>query len=411
MTGVWPPTPIGTSSRTVVQYTIRSDMADHRPSLLEKLASQGLSGHAQNDAVAGECHFLDRRVSDNDIFPIPMCGPVAIVGWNILSPIILRAVVALWLLGILTIGSLVCAVAPGLSVMIIGRALQGMGMGVIPLGISLLGDVVDENKLGTSIALVSATLGVGGAIGLPISALVVENADWHILFVFAALVALISLVWVVLVVPRSAAQTGGHVDFVGAGGLAVGLVGVLLAVSQGNTWGWGSLPTLLSLAIGLVVLLAWGWFELRSKNPLVDLRVNARPAVLTTNLASIAMGFALFASTVAFPQLLQASTSVGGMGLELLPASLALVPSGLAMLATSPVAGRVERNFGPKPLLIAGALVLVLAYILCGFVPLQVWSVAVINAVIGVGIGLGTLRCPHSLWLVYRRMKPARPMA
>ena len=302
--------------------------------------------------------------------------------------------IALILMAILIVGSVACAVAPGITLMLIGRALQGVGMGVIPLGISLLRDVVDSKKLGTSIALVSATLGVGGAIGLPISALVVEHADWHMLFWFAVAVAAVSFVLIMLVVPNAGEVRGGHVDIVGSIGLALGLTGVLLAVSQGNTWGWGSFPTLGCLIGGVIVFAIWGWYELRTKNPAVDLRVSARPAVLTTNLASVALGFALFSSNIAFPQLLELPEQIGGLGLGLLPASLILMPSGLAMLAMSPVAGRLERTIGPKPLLVMGAAVITVAYLLCVFVPLHAWTIAVINTIIGIGIGLGYAAVP-----------------
>ncbi|GAA2974365.1 MFS family permease [Microbacterium terrae] len=302
--------------------------------------------------------------------------------------------IALVLLAILTVGSIVCALSPDLIWMIVGRALQGMGMGVIPLGIALLRDVVDASRLGTSIALVSATLGVGGALGLPISALVTDRFDWHVLFVFAAVIASISLILVVVAVPVAGTPVGGRVDLIGAFGLSVGLVGLLLAVSQGNTWGWLSTPTLLSAGIGLLALMLLVWYELSTANPLIDVRVSLRPAVLTTNISSVAMGFALFSSSIAFPQLLQVPESAGGLGMELLPASLLLVPSGLAMLAMSPIAGRIQRIAGPKPLLVAGALVLVVAYAVSAFVPLHAWTIAVINAVIGAGVGLGYAAMP-----------------
>jgi len=305
-----------------------------------------------------------------------------------------KRTITLVLLAILVLGSVVCAFSPGLWLILVGRALQGMGMGVIPLGISLLRDVVDPAKLGTAIALVSATLGVGGAVGLPVSALVVQNADWHMLFWFAALVSAIVFLLVLIIVPSVGRKTGGRLDLVGALGLAAGLVGLLLAVSQGNSWGWASAATLTSLILGVLVLLLWGWFELRTRNPLVDLRVSVRPTVLTTNLASIAMGFALFSSNIAFPQLLELPSEVGGIGLALLPASLVLMPAGLAMLAMSPVAGRIERAVGPKPLLVAGALVITLAYLVCLFIPFDVWSIAIANAVIGIGIGLGYAAMP-----------------
>lgn len=301
--------------------------------------------------------------------------------------------IALVLLALLVAGSVLAAATSTVVPMIVGRGLQGVGMGVIPLGIAILRDVLPPKRLGSAIALVSATLGVGGALGLPISAFVTENYDWHLLFWVAAGIGAVSFALFLIVVPASTLRTGGRFDLPGAIGLALGLAGVLLAVSKGNEWGWLSVPTLALFLGGVLVLLLWGWLELRRENPLVDLRVSARGAVLMTNLASIAMGFALFASSIVFPQLLQLPEGAG-LGLSLLQASFVLMPSGLAMLAMSPVAGRLEHRFGPKPLLIAGAVIIALAYLVAAFVPLQVWHVLVINTVIGVGIGLGYAAMP-----------------
>ncbi|MCP2266598.1 Major Facilitator Superfamily protein [Promicromonospora thailandica] len=305
-----------------------------------------------------------------------------------------KKTVALALLGLLALGSVVAALSPSVVLLIVGRGLQGMGMGVVPLGISILRDVLHRDRLGSGIALVSATLGVGGALGLPISAFVTERYDWHVVFWVAAGIGLLALALVAWVVPVSTLRTGGRLDVVGVTGLAVGLTGVLLAVSRGNDWGWGSPRTLGLLLGGAAVLLVWGWYELRVPEPLVDLRVTARGTVLFTNLASIAMGFALFASNVVFPQLLELPTAAGGLGLSLMQASLVLMPSGLVMLAMSPVAGRLEHRIGPKPLLAAGAAVIAVSYVIAVVVDLDVWSVLVVNVVVGVGIGLGFAAMP-----------------
>ena len=214
------------------------------------------------------------------------------------------------------------------------------------------------------------------------------------LFWMTVALAVLTLLLLFFIVPKADHPTGGKVDFVGAAGLALGLVGVLLAVSQGNTWGWASASTLGSAIAGLLILGIWGWYELRAGNPLVDLRVAVRPAVLTTNLASVAMGFALFSSNVAFPQLLQLPEQVGGLGIALLPASVALMPSGLAMLAMSPISGRIESKIGPKPLLVSGAIVIAAAYLASVLVPFGVLSIIIVNGVIGIGIGLGYAAMP-----------------
>ncbi|MGW2095083.1 MFS transporter [Promicromonospora sukumoe] len=305
-----------------------------------------------------------------------------------------KKTVALVLLGLLALGSVVAALSPSVVLLIVGRGLQGMGMGVVPLGISILRDVLHRDRLGSGIALVSATLGVGGALGLPISAYVTERYDWHVVFWVAAGIGLLALVLVAWVVPVSTLRTGGRLDLVGVAGLAIGLTGVLLAVSRGNDWGWGSPRTLGLLLGGLAVLLVWGWYELRVPEPLVDLRVTARGTVLFTNLASIAMGFALFASNVVFPQLLELPTAAGGLGLTLMQASLILMPSGLVMLAMSPVAGRLAHRYGAKPLLASGAAVIAVSYVIAVVVDLDVWHVLVVNIVVGVGIGLGFAAMP-----------------
>ncbi|MCU1571320.1 MAG: permease of the major facilitator superfamily [Naasia sp.] len=303
--------------------------------------------------------------------------------------------IALALLAVLVLGSVIAALSHDINLLIVGRALQGAVVGVIPLGISILRDVLHEDRLGGAIALVSATLGVGGALGLPISALVSDNFDWHVLFWLAAGLGVIDVVLVAIFVPVSTLRSPGGFDLLGAIGLALGLSGVLLAASRGNEWGWLS-PLTLGLGLGgIALLLAWGWYELRAPNPLVDLRVAARAPVLLTNLASVAMGFALFSSNVAFPQLLELPVETGvGLGLSLLTASLVLMPSGLVMMVMSPISARLTRTIGPRVLLVGGALFLVLSYALSLLAVREAWQVLLINVVIGVGIGLGYAAMP-----------------
>ncbi len=303
--------------------------------------------------------------------------------------------IVLVLLLTLVAGSVIAALSPGIVGVVIGRALQGAAMGVVPLSISILRDVLHENRVDTAIALISATLGVGGAIGLPISALVTQYLEWHVLFWVAAGLGAIVFALVLWIVPVSVLRAPGRFDYVGAAGLAVGLLGILLAISRGNEWGWTS-PAVLALGLGgIVVLLVWGWYELRIEAPLLDLRVAARRPVLLTNIASVAMGFALFASNVIYPQLLELPVATGaGLGLSLLAASLIVMPAGLVMMVLSPVAGRLAHRIGPQRLLALGAVALIVAYAFTLLWSSEVWHIFVANLFVGVGIGLGYAAMP-----------------
>ncbi|MET0296598.1 MAG: MFS transporter [Microbacterium sp.] len=303
--------------------------------------------------------------------------------------------IVLVLIGVMIVGSVIAAFSPGIVGIIVGRTLQGAIVGVVPLGISIMRDVLHEDRVDSAVAFMSATLGVGGALGLPISAIITERSDWHFLFWMAAGLGVIVFALVVWIVPVSVLRTAGRFDYLGAAGLAVGLIGILLAISRGNEWGWTS-PAVLAFGLGgIVVLLAWGWYELRIAEPLLDLRVAARPAVLLTNIASVAMGFSLFASNVVYPQMLELPVATGaGFGLSLLAASLIVMPSGLVMMVLSPVAGRIASRTGPKLLLLLGAISLIAAY---GFTLLfssEVWHILVANILIGAGIGFGYASMP-----------------
>lgn len=306
--------------------------------------------------------------------------------------------IAMGLLLLQAAGALIAAMSETLTPLIIARVLQGMAAGLIPLSISILREVMPAQRLGSAVALVSATLGIGAALGLPISAVVAENYDWHMLFWVAAGIAILAFVLFALVVPASSTSTRGRLDVPGIIGLAVSVTAILIAVSRGGEWGWTDPRTLGLLIGGVVVLLIWGVIELRVKDPIVDLRVTAKAPVLLTNLAAVAMGFALFASNVVFPQLLALPAATGiGLGLSLVAASLILAPSGIAMMMAAPVAGRLEKQRGPRSLLVLGSAIIALSYGGALLFHATAWQLLIVNIVLGIGIGLGYAAMPSIL--------------
>ncbi|MFI9567134.1 MFS transporter [Streptomyces rishiriensis] len=290
----------------------------------------------------------------------------------------------------LIVGSVVCAFASDVVTMIVGRGLQGMGMGMVPLGIALLRDVVPAEKLSGSIALVSASMGIGGAIGLPLAAAVAQYANWRALFWGSAALAAVVAVLIFLLVPDvPAGAKGQRFDLPGAVGLGVGLVCLLLAVSKGADWGWASATTLGLFALAVMALLAWGRWEVRTTDPLVDLRTTARPRVLLTNVASVFVGFGMYASMLVMPQLLQFPEATGyGLGQSMLAAGLWIAPGGLMMMLVSPLGGKLTNARGPKFTLVCGALVLAAGYFAAMALIGSAWGVMLVTIITSSGVGL-----------------------
>lgn len=305
------------------------------------------------------------------------------------------------------VGSIVCALSADLLPMIIGRGLQGLGTGMIPLGISLLHDVLPREKSGSAVALMSSSLGIGGALGLPFSAAISQYASWRVLFWVIAIAGVLALLAIVFFIPVHDPKSHNHgFDYVGTVGLAVGLVALLLAISKGAEWGWGSPLTIGGFVVGAVVLVLWGWYETTRQHPLVDLRTTAKPVVLLTNIASILVGFSMYALNLIIPQVLQFPVELGfGLGLPLLGMGLCMVPMGIAMAAVSKFGASLSRRRGPKVTLTVAGITVAIGYAAIAITlatlgnrspgpadaALLVWTGAgyvVGGAIVGVGIGL-----------------------
>lgn len=292
-------------------------------------------------------------------------------------------------LAMLVAGSAVCALSDSLVPMVVGRTLQGLSAGVIALGISIMRDELPPERLGGATAMMSASLGIGAALGLPAAAFLADHADWHLLFWTAAGFGVVAAVLVVTLVPESSVRTGGRFDLVGAAGLSAALLCLLLAISKGADWGWASATTLALFTVAVAVLLVWGRWELRAGQPLVDLRTTARRQVLFTNLASAVFGFSMFAMALVLPQLLQLPKATGyGLGQSMMVVGLVMAPNGLVMMATAPLSARISKTKGPKVTLMLGALVVAAGYGLGVTMMSAIWQLVLVSSVIGAGVGL-----------------------
>ncbi|WP_231702963.1 MFS transporter [Tsukamurella asaccharolytica] len=297
-------------------------------------------------------------------------------------------------------GSAVCAVSTSLLPFLIGRGLQGLGIGAIAVGISILRDIVPARQLGSAVGAMSASLGVGGALGLPFAATIARHVSWHALFWICALAALACGIAILRFVPEGPYEAGGRFDAVGTVGLTAVLTFVLLPLSKASDWGWTSPWTLGLFAAFVVSAIAWWRYERRTPNALIDVDTLVSRPILLTNIASVATGFVFYAMQMMPIQLLMAPDQApAGLGLDMVPASLVLMPSGLVMFAFSYVSSWITDRHGARLSLAIGGVVIAGGYLvlLAGLGgPWNItwqWVLAA-SALVGAGLGIAYSAMP-----------------
>ncbi len=297
-------------------------------------------------------------------------------------------------LAVAVLGSLLGALSEALPLLIGARALQGVGVALVPVAIAIMRDELPRDQVPLGVALMSATLAIGAGVGLPLSGLIAEHMDWHAFFWLTGLVGAVLIAGVVAYVPESPVRTSGSFDLRGTVLLSGALTAVLLALSKGGQWGWASPVTVVLMVAGLAILGLWVPLQLRTPRPLVDIRVAARKAVVLVNVASVFVGFSMFANMLVTIQLLQMPVETGyGLGLGILPAGLCMVPNAVAFGLVAPVSAWVTRRFGPQTALISGAALMTVSYVWRTFYSADLAQIVTGSVLVGVGTAMvyGTL--------------------
>src|SRR5680860_1082515 len=296
---------------------------------------------------------------------------------------------------VLLAGSLLGAASDSLVVLIIARALQGFAPALIPIGISTMRDELPPEKIGGAVALMSATLGIGAAVGLPLSGVIYEAFGWQAVFWGSVAMSVVMLVLGLTVVPEAGVQTPGRFDWLGAVLMSIALTALLLGISKGGVWGWTSQWTLLSFVVAVLVFALWAPWELRTGQPLVDLRTSARRPVLLTNIASLLTGFALFANLLVATQQLQIPVASGvGFGLGVTEAGLAMLPGGVLMVLMAPVSASITRRFGARITLVTGLSVTGFGYVVRVLLDGSILQLILGVSIVSIGIAMSFAAMP-----------------
>lgn len=298
-------------------------------------------------------------------------------------------------MGLLVVGSLVAALIPGFAAVLIGRALQGFGTAVVPIGIALLSSLVSRRRAILGIALMSGTLGIGSTLGLTLAGPLVEWGGLPAIFWCTAIIGAAFCVLIRLRIAEVATAPATAFDFVGMALLTIGLSALLLAISRGQTWGWTSAITLGLITISIVTLPAWLIWERRHPHPLIDVRTSMGSPIAAINVASFFATFGMYANHLLTTQEALAPITTGyGLAAPAAAAGLYLVPSALAMILLAPVAARLISRFGGRNALVLGTAIMTAAFALRVVFHAEPASVAVGSGLVGAGIAFAFAAMP-----------------
>ncbi|SDS79036.1 drug resistance transporter, EmrB/QacA subfamily [Nocardioides scoriae] len=290
----------------------------------------------------------------------------------------------------LAVGSLLAALAPSIGVLIAARAIQGVGGGVLPLTFGIIRDEFPREKVAGAVGTSAALLAVGGGIGLVLAGPIVDALSYRWLFWLPMIMTLLAAAAAHWFVPESPERTPGRINLLSAALLSSWLVTLLLAVSQGHSWGWGSPITVGLFAATVVLLPVWVYAEAHSDSPLIDMRMMRIPTVWTVNLVALLFGMGMYSMFAFLPQFLQTPDDVTGYGFgaSVTQSGLLLLPQTVATFLAGLYSGRAAARFGSKAVLVAGATLTSLGLLALVLFHDHVWHLLIESTVLGLGFGL-----------------------
>ncbi|HSI80103.1 MAG TPA: MFS transporter [Solirubrobacterales bacterium] len=308
-------------------------------------------------------------------------------------------------LSVFALGSLIAALSDSIWTLIAGRAIQGLGAATFPLAFGIIRDEFPPHRIGTGIGVVSAMFGIGGGVGLVVSGVIVDRLGYEWLFWLALPMIVAAIGATLRWIPESPHKSPAAIDWGGAALLSAALVALLIAISEANSWGWGSVPVLTLLVTAAALLAGWLSYERRQAAPLVDIGMMRERSVMATNLAALLVGFGMFSGFILIPQLVQLPESTGfGLGASVSGAGMFLVPSSIAMLFAGPLAGWIGDRHDSRLPLVAGTAAAATSFL---FLALEhdPWAIYLATTLMGIGIGFSFAAMAN---LIVEAVPPAR---
>ena len=298
-----------------------------------------------------------------------------------------RDVIAVTLV-IVLLGCIVSAVSSTFVVLVVGRALQGFGLGLLPVNMAIARRNLDRPRATRAIATLSVSTAIGAGLGYPLTATIAQVLGVHAAYWFGALVVTGALVAAVAVLPPRTAAVVRPFDVTGAVLLSLAVTGVSVVLSEGGNWGWGSARSLGIVAACVVLLALWVPHELRDPHPLVNLHHLSNRSVLMADVAGFLMCVSMYLVVPIVVEFVQVPTSTGfGFGASVVVSGLVLVPLSLGTFLASRLLIPYERRFGVRSMIPLGAIVFACASTYFALDHGSLWQAFVTMGIVGLGIG------------------------
>jgi len=289
----------------------------------------------------------------------------------------------------LATGTILAGLSQSIGLLIVARAIQGVGGAVLPLSFGIIRDEFPATKVATGVGIVAAMAAVGGGAGIVLAGPIVSHLSYHWLFWFPLMISAVAAVCAFFFVPESPVRTPGRISWWGAVLLSGWLVALLVGVSEAPTWGWGSAKVLGLIALAVILGVAWVIVEYRSKEPLVDMRMMRVPAVWTNNLVALLLGVGMYSAIGFIPQFLQTPSANGyGFGASIIQSGLYLLPLTVTMFIVGMLSGRIAAAIGSKAAVVIGSVFSLVGYLMLAFAHTHPWEIYTASALLGIGIGL-----------------------
>ncbi|MER6172730.1 MFS transporter [Streptosporangium sp. NPDC001681] len=297
-------------------------------------------------------------------------------------------------LGVFGVASVAAGLAPTAEVMLAARVAGGIGAAMImPITLAVITSTFPEEKRGTAIGVWTGVAGGGGILGMFLSALLVDVADWRSLFVLPVVLIIVALAMTLKSVPNSRERSGHGFDTIGALVSTVAVVGLIFVLQEGPERGWTAPVTLISLAVGLIAALGFVAWQLHRRDAsLLDVRLFRERGLAGGSITLLAVfGVQAGIAVVLFP-FFQAVLGWSG-----LLSTLAQMPMAVMMMTTSGLAPKLAARIGSRSTMAAGiALAGVGLALMALFVSADGGYLTILPGMLAMGIGMGLSMTPST---------------